>query len=389
MWGYEENQWIKSATRRRVIIRRVKAPAECVDIPDEIAELWRYMDLAKLLSLLQNKSLFFSRMDKLGDQFEGQWSDLTIRLLRKREHYWVEDEADHAVIVDKRGGHRLTFPKDDEDRSPEQTIRRWQDLIYRPESVLRRTYVNCWYGAKDESAAMWKLFAGEKYGIAIRTTARRFLGSFEDHLPDYFGKVKYISYDECTMPISTLPPVFYKRSAFSHEHEVRAVIAPKQREPEETEQDTIGSGVNYRVDPGYLIEEIIVSPYSPGWLHEVVDGFVRNFNLNIKVRKSALDREPSGKGTYLTVNNPNVYFASLLGDCSTTSTYIRICSNSRQKAFVIAREEWGLEEQDTNSLDVWTHEEFLKDHGCLPEQLRDVTNRFNNANLDSMDPDIP
>ena len=103
MWGYEESQWIKSATRRRVIIRRVKAPAECVDIPDEIAELWRYMDLAKLLSLLQNKSLFFSRMDKLGDQFEGQWSDLTIRLLRKREHYWVEDEADHAVIVDKRG----------------------------------------------------------------------------------------------------------------------------------------------------------------------------------------------------------------------------------------------------------------------------------------------
>ena len=59
MWGYEENQWIKSATRRRVIIRRVKAPAECVDIPDEIAELWRYMDLAKPAFSIAEQELVF------------------------------------------------------------------------------------------------------------------------------------------------------------------------------------------------------------------------------------------------------------------------------------------------------------------------------------------
>ena len=65
MWGYENIPWIRAATRSGVTVRRVKKPAEPVKVPDEKAELWRYMDLAKLLALLQNKSLFFCRIDKL------------------------------------------------------------------------------------------------------------------------------------------------------------------------------------------------------------------------------------------------------------------------------------------------------------------------------------
>ena len=39
--------------------------------PPPNAILWRYMDFMKYVSLLDRKALFFGRVDKLGDPFEG------------------------------------------------------------------------------------------------------------------------------------------------------------------------------------------------------------------------------------------------------------------------------------------------------------------------------
>ena len=36
------------------------------EIPSSTASLWRYMDIAKFLCLLPDKSLYFARLDKLG-----------------------------------------------------------------------------------------------------------------------------------------------------------------------------------------------------------------------------------------------------------------------------------------------------------------------------------
>jgi hypothetical protein len=38
---------------------------EKLDVP-----VWRYMDIARLISMLENSALYFCRADKLGDQFE-------------------------------------------------------------------------------------------------------------------------------------------------------------------------------------------------------------------------------------------------------------------------------------------------------------------------------
>ena len=42
--------------------------------PDPSISVWRYMDLAKLMWLLQRRALYFSRLDKLGDPFEGHYT---------------------------------------------------------------------------------------------------------------------------------------------------------------------------------------------------------------------------------------------------------------------------------------------------------------------------
>lgn len=41
------------------------------DVPASDAKLWRYMDFTKFVAMLNNKALYFCRLDHLGDPFEG------------------------------------------------------------------------------------------------------------------------------------------------------------------------------------------------------------------------------------------------------------------------------------------------------------------------------
>ena len=44
-------------------------------------KIWRYMDFAKFVSFLSKRSLYFCRVDKLGDPFEGTLSERDYELL--------------------------------------------------------------------------------------------------------------------------------------------------------------------------------------------------------------------------------------------------------------------------------------------------------------------
>ena len=140
----------------------VKDPGSTIEIPEGNAVLWRYMDLAKLLALVSSRGLLFSALDTLGDRFEGQWSDRTFELIRERDELWISDRGDHVVVEDKRQDQRLEFQREDPTWSVEDTINHW-DRTIRAETSRRATFVNCWYQEAEESEAMWKLFAGEKY----------------------------------------------------------------------------------------------------------------------------------------------------------------------------------------------------------------------------------
>lgn len=53
----------------------------------------KYMDLTKFLSMLFTHSLFFCRVDKLEDQFEGNMSIPTIDLLKQFLKQPLEDDG--------------------------------------------------------------------------------------------------------------------------------------------------------------------------------------------------------------------------------------------------------------------------------------------------------
>ena len=286
MWGFRQTKWMQDAARSGVERLEVKDPGTRIGIPDGKALLWRYMDLAKLLALVSNRNLFFTALDKLGDRFEGQWSDRTLELIRERDELWIGDRGDHVVVEDKREDQRLEFPREDPSWSVEETINHWTKTL-RAGASRRSTFVNCWYQEAEESEAMWKLFTRQQYGVAVRTTAARLVGSFTGQLPDYLGHVAYIAYDKHLMPVTEFPPVFFKRRAFMHEREVRAVVAPQHR-AEKTEVENGPVGIEYKIDPERLIEAVVISPYSPDWLFDVVRSTLADSKLTPRLRNRCL-----------------------------------------------------------------------------------------------------
>src|SRR5579864_3674448 len=107
---------------------------------DGSVRLWRYMDLAKLLSLLTREALFFSRVDLLGDPFEGS---LTRYLQLKRER--------HHALLRKRG----------------KPIRLRAGASALVETRIANTIISCWHMNDTESAAMWRLYVTGNEGVAI------------------------------------------------------------------------------------------------------------------------------------------------------------------------------------------------------------------------------
>jgi streptogramin lyase len=228
--------------------------------------IWRYMDFAKLISMLDSQSLFFSRLDGLPDRFEGS--------------------------VPRRSPDLRTLDTDGDGT----------DSVLRFMSVHRnfrsRALVNCWHTSEYESMAMWDAysFAG---GIAITSTVGQLIDSidcpFVDErqtvgLPDgpkapmFVGLVHYIDYESGAVLRSTaLDYLTLKRQSFEHERELRAVVLPAQ---------PILGGQQVECDLGRLVNEIYVSPLAPAWFRESVQAVVDRFGMSRTVRQSDLDQDP-------------------------------------------------------------------------------------------------
>lgn len=132
-------------------------------LPGSEAKLWRFMTLAELVSLLSKRALFFSRVDRLDDPFEGS--------LPKA-----------AVAKAEQGFERLTPDGRDVLRSTREHFGYLQSKLW--------TMVNCWYVGEHESAAMWKLHGSE--GVSVQTTYQRFVGAVAPNTQEIVvGQVRY------------------------------------------------------------------------------------------------------------------------------------------------------------------------------------------------------
>lgn len=254
----------------------------------ENAKIWRYMDLAKFLSLIESESLYFVRLDQLSefDPFEGYYTNLNLEFDKLEFENMSEQWKKLTGINDKKIFDVIALGN-----------KNTRDMVKYHRSA---SFVNSWHIKEHESAAMWKIYLSNNEGIAIQSTFKKLINSMEsyDDFEIHIGKIKYINYDTEVIPMgNTLSPFIYKRKSFEYEDELRALIWTPQHgknnmlDPEKNKfKDTFG--LNVPVDIDILIEKIYVSPNAPKWILEVIEKIVKRFELKKEVTQSDLALKP-------------------------------------------------------------------------------------------------
>ena len=232
--------------------------------------IWRYLSFTKFVSLLDTRSLHFARADRLEDPLEGQWSRRTVQAVQNTV----------AQLAEKK-------EFESEEARENFTTKRSSQLISLPEKIRRSTYINAWHVGEHESAAMWKLYAGENNGVAIVGTFDsliRGLNTCEEHKV-YVGMVSYVDFEETLIPPgNTFAPFLYKRKSFEFESELRALVYDEIIAPE--------LGLCVKVDLDQLIIRVQVSPKAADWFTELVQSVSRQYGCERPVHRSSLYDKP-------------------------------------------------------------------------------------------------
>ena len=219
-------------------------------VPDKTV-LWKYVDFLKFAYLIETKTLWFNRIDKFKDVYEGTYPHANTVL--RPEVYGkgnVIPEATYATM-ENYGRSRM--------------------------------YVSCFHADSFESAAMWSLYS-ESGGVAIKTDAARLQNSFKAEKRDIFiSPVKYADYDVDFLPEGNVLYLgLYKRMSFSHENEVRCLYLHQ----EDTPPNEFGYAIS--VDIPELITAVYISPYAPSYAEETVKLLMQQSGYNIPIIKSKL-----------------------------------------------------------------------------------------------------
>ena len=196
--------------------------------------VWRYMDISKFQSLLEQKALYLCRADRLQDRFEGSYSRQQI----------LETDDWFKKIGEPQMGEA-------------EKERREQDRL--------TTYINCWCMYDYDLDLMWQGYVKKAPGVAIKSSVKK-LQQICDNSVEYYpidiSIVKY--FDQAKgepISYSGTPSAFlYKDHHFQLDNELRIIHTPNISVPSP-------EYIFLPVVLGDLIEEIVLQPKSS--LHDL------------------------------------------------------------------------------------------------------------------------
>jgi hypothetical protein len=192
------------------------------------------MSFDKFDRLISKESLFFCRADKFDDKWEGVFP---IKMIQKFEL--------------------------DKEQIPSSDGNTYTHCEWQIKKEARSHLINCWHANKNESFAMWKIYAEDKQpSITIQSTLGRLKNSLNANKERvWIGEVEYIDFREwepenyifnVDTP-NTLKSFFLKWHYFEYENEIRAVINKAYMKHKQEK------GIFVRVDLNELIECIYLS----------------------------------------------------------------------------------------------------------------------------------
>ncbi|MFP8490014.1 hypothetical protein ACKGJO_13075 [Gracilimonas sp. Q87] len=212
------------------------------------------MDLWKFLKIINTSTLFFSSIEMLGDQLEGKIPDTVYKLMK--EHDKRQGRDDNFVDV---------FKEFMEDYPRNQTL------------------ISSWTAAEHESFALWKMYAKDKLGVAIKTDLEHLKRSFSSAKEEIFiGEVQYFDKNNPVYGFGQFSTLLTKHIYYNFEQEVRCLTR-------------IGDDENLRfkninVNLNELLEEVYLSPFAIEYgLQEIIEFLKEKHQLKFKIKKSEIN----------------------------------------------------------------------------------------------------
>ncbi len=278
--------------------------------------IWRYMSLAKFLSCLSSRTLWFSGLDNLArtDPHEGE---LALPNFKHRDTNTANELTDEQL-----SSLNVKFPANKEGREDAfQTYRKQSEYKIRRRQRYRRTmFVNCWHMNTSESAGMWATYAPGTESIAIVSQYRQLESSFPDNTKEVLSfEVDYKDFlHEEVLDEGFRPYPITKRRSYSYEQELRLIYVDeleaqrefgidrehaqkmfhliesegrrRERTMEEYNFDAISIerpeqriGIAIPCEYRNLIREVRIAPYAPSWVTEAVKETCLRFDISPKL----------------------------------------------------------------------------------------------------------
>lgn len=159
-------------------------------------QIWRYMDLARYVGLL-DRGVFFACVTSFHDPWEASFGGVDAQKFRE--------------------AHRQL------DRAENE--KQWERRLQQKQTSLSKLGVSCWHIAERESVALWELYLPKGLGIAVKSTVGRLHDAISDSSRNIESlRINYTNYEEIETTDDPLKLLSIKRQEFSHEKEIRFVI---------------------------------------------------------------------------------------------------------------------------------------------------------------------
>lgn len=238
--------------------------------------IWRFMDFWKFELIVKTSTLYFRRIDRLEDEFEGDVPRKEVGKASRNAEFWNSE-----------------LHKD----------------------FRRLTFVNCWHRSVFENALMWRAYTNfpQEPSLAIQCDLLHLVHSITGYVK--IAPVSYVDYAEGEFhgfeenPFAWMhfmdgltTPYFHKRIEFEGEQELRALVVtvpefdgPIKPHPRD--------GIHIACQLPILLKQIVLSPKAPlAFYQKVSDLLGQNGLEGVVVKRSALDVKPNIE--HVSINTP-------------------------------------------------------------------------------------
>lgn len=267
-------------------------------------KIFRYMDLAKFLSLIHQKYLFFAKSSSYEDGLEGMPTDLDSLIgggAIDRLDYLANYLLPSFFAADNKSSEQRELKRQEVlSRFNERTI----NTVLGPlQASTQKTYsavfekvaqwvdISCWHtdASNIESMAMWKIYGAGEAAVCIESTLADVIASldFPDDMMVHAGKVTYLDYkNNYVGNDDPLKVYFHKSKYYEFEKELRIVVYPST--PIDVWADRVAPGTKVNVNPTRMVHSVMVSPASSSWFHELITQIMNEAGFDVSVKKSEI-----------------------------------------------------------------------------------------------------